>query len=87
VVSDQALLACFGMPDATSSLRDLWSHLAATLDMRVDGSGSALDVILRQGTLSERILRAVGGDSRPGRVREVYGELAECLRENRAFLP
>jgi gamma-glutamyl:cysteine ligase YbdK (ATP-grasp superfamily) len=87
VVSDEALLACFGMPDAPCTLRDLWSHLAAALDMRVDGSGAALDVILRQGTLSERILRALGGDSRPGRVREVYGELAGCLHENRAFLP
>ena len=87
VLSDEALLACFGLPGAPCSLRDLWAHLASELDMRVDGSQAALELILRQGTLSERILRAVGGEPRPERVREVYGELAECLREDRAFLP
>jgi carboxylate-amine ligase len=87
VLSDESLLACFGVSGARCSLRDLWAHLASALDMRVDGSRAALDVILRQGTLSERILRAVGSDSRSERVREVYGELAGCLHENRAFLP
>jgi gamma-glutamyl:cysteine ligase YbdK (ATP-grasp superfamily) len=87
VLSDSLLLACFGMAGASCSLGDLWAHLSSVLDMQVDGSRAALDVILRQGTLSERILRAAGADCRPERLREIYGELAACLHENRAFLP
>lgn len=87
VIDDERLLACFGVKGDRCSLQDLWGHLASELDMTVDGRRDALDVILRQGTLSERILRAVGPGARPEAVQAVYGELARCLRENRVFTP
>jgi gamma-glutamyl:cysteine ligase YbdK (ATP-grasp superfamily) len=85
VVTDGDLLRCFGAGPRPLKLRELWAHLVQTLDVRVDGGRAALDVILRQGTLSERILRATGPTPSPERIREVYGALAGCLRTNRSF--
>jgi glutamate---cysteine ligase / carboxylate-amine ligase len=87
LITDERLLACFGVARAPCSVRDLWTHLAGSLDMRVDGRRDMLEVILRQGTLSERILRALGPEPVAGRIRDVYGELADCLGEDRIFSP
>jgi gamma-glutamyl:cysteine ligase YbdK (ATP-grasp superfamily) len=87
VIGDERLLACFGVQGPRCSLRELWAHLASLVDARVDGATAALDVILRQGTLSERILRATGPAPAREKLHDVYGELASCLREDRAFAP
>jgi glutamate---cysteine ligase / carboxylate-amine ligase len=85
VVADPDILGCFGVAPAPTTLRELWAHLAASLDMRVDGRHVALDTILRQGNLSERILRATGDEPDRDALREVYGRLADCLHHNRLF--
>lgn len=87
VIRDEALLRVFGVTRGPLSLHELWAHLVESLDVNVDGERGALDVILRQGCLSERILRALGPDPGPGAVREVYGELTGCLHDNRSFVP
>jgi hypothetical protein len=87
VVSDERLLSCFGAGPRPCSARELWAHLAAELDVRVDGGRAALDVILRQGSLSERILRTAGPEPSAGVVHDVYQELANCLRDDRPFSP
>jgi hypothetical protein len=46
-----------------------------------------LEVVLREGVLAERILRALDGDCSRARLRSVYAALADCLREARPFLP
>tara|TARA_R110002126_G_scaffold4409_22_gene23258 strand:- start:1394 stop:2647 length:1254 start_codon:yes stop_codon:yes gene_type:complete len=48
---------------------------------------SALATILDHGVLSERILRALAGDVRREKLREVYSELANCQQEGRSFQP
>lgn len=85
VVRDPAFLRCFGVDSAPVTLGELWAHLITTLDVKVDGARAPLDLILRQGSLSERILAATGDAPRPGRIREVYAALADCLHENRLF--
>jgi glutamate---cysteine ligase / carboxylate-amine ligase len=87
VVTDESLLRCFGVARGPLSLRELWAHLVETLDVKVDGARRALDVMLRQGCLSERILRATGPAPREAAVREVYRELARCLHDNQVFSP
>jgi len=88
VVSDEEYLRCLGVSRRSLSLRELWAHLIESLDVRVDGSRGALEVILRNGCLSERILRATGtapADVHAELIREIYGELADCLRHDRSF--
>jgi gamma-glutamyl:cysteine ligase YbdK (ATP-grasp superfamily) len=87
VVDDEEILRAFGATAAKATLGELWAHLVRTLDVRVDGRRRALDVILRQGCLSERILRATGPDPSAARVRAVYGALADCLRGDECFEP
>jgi len=45
----------------------------------------ALDVIVGEGTLAERILRATGPAPTRERLVEVYGELCRCLEEGTMF--
>jgi gamma-glutamyl:cysteine ligase YbdK (ATP-grasp superfamily) len=44
-----------------------------------------LRLILERGPLAERLLRAAGPRPGPGRLREVYRELCDCLPEDRPF--
>jgi carboxylate-amine ligase len=87
VVQDAAFLACFGVERGPVTLAELWDHLIRTLDVKVDGARAPLELILRQGCLSQRILGALGTTPPPGRVREVYRVLADCLHGNRLFSP
>ena len=47
----------------------------------------ALEVILEDGVLSQRILRALGTDFDRDALRGVYRELADCLIEGRSYRP
>ena len=85
VVKDALYLRSFGVGGASITLRELWAHLIETLDVTVDGRRDALDVIVRQGCLSERILRGLDGDLRPASIRNVYSALADAMRANRPF--
>jgi carboxylate-amine ligase len=85
VVADARLLACLGAGKVPLTMQELWAHLLSELDVRVDGTRAPLDVILRQGTLSERIARAVGKNPSRAAIVEVYRALAECCRSRTSF--
>jgi glutamate---cysteine ligase / carboxylate-amine ligase len=87
VVENGDFLGCFGFQDGKVTLRDLWAYLIETLDVTVDGTRAPLDVIVRQGSLSERILRATGPTPHRERLRDVYRALADCLHQDRSFEP
>ena len=46
-----------------------------------------LEVILKEGTLSDRILRSVGGDTSMENITKVYKKLSWCLAQNKMFVP
>jgi gamma-glutamyl:cysteine ligase YbdK (ATP-grasp superfamily) len=74
---------------APPPLGELWQALVEEVVAPDAGTPSELlpplQTILRAGTLSERILRALGEGSTPARVAGVYRELCQCLREGRQF--
>lgn len=88
-LSDPAYLALFGRSGAEWTAGALWRDLAR--ELLPDGSparvafGSALDTILTEGPLARRILRALDGDHSRPHLREVYGQLADCLLEGELF--
>jgi gamma-glutamyl:cysteine ligase YbdK (ATP-grasp superfamily) len=91
MIEDEDYLQLFGFPGARCSANDLWWHLIGRM-MDEDASHarqweSAWRVMLEQGPLARRILRAVGGDFSPGRLQEVYRQLCDCLQEGRLFVP
>jgi glutamate---cysteine ligase / carboxylate-amine ligase len=66
------------------SMRDAWRRALDCAD--ADASWrDTVDVILERGTLATRILQAAGPRPSRPRLREVYGELAGCLDEDRLF--
>jgi carboxylate-amine ligase len=88
-VLDPAYLALFGRTGGAWTAGALWRDLER--ELLPEGSparaafGSALEVILAQGPLARRILRALDGDVSRPRLRAVYGQLADCLLEGELF--
>ena len=88
VVNDPEYLQLFGLKSTALSVSDVWralfERLAGALDIR---SRETLAVVLGQGCLATRIMRALQGDFRHDNLRNVYRELAKSLRTNKLFLP
>jgi glutamate---cysteine ligase / carboxylate-amine ligase len=90
VDADQAIiehpeyLHALGMPQARCTARAIWSAL-------LENAGSdawwrpSIDVILREGPLARRILRAIDGSADRDRLHAVYDALCQCLEDGRMF--
>lgn len=87
VIADQEYLECLGVQRGPVSLRELWAHLVESLDVRVDGGRTPLEVIVHHGSLAERMLRAVGEDASREQLVELCTSLNDCLRKGRSFVP
>ena len=85
IVDDRGLLDCFGFPGTRCEARELWAHLAAATLAADAPFRPPLERMLAEGPLARRILRALDGDLRRERLREVYAELCACLVEGRMF--
>lgn len=91
VIIDQAdYLKVFGFPERSAKVVDLWKHI---LDRIVrSGNGSMekwkreINVILSEGTLSQRIIRSLGTDHSRESIIRVYKQLSGCLAQNKMFL-
>jgi gamma-glutamyl:cysteine ligase YbdK (ATP-grasp superfamily) len=88
-IDDARYLEAFGLT-GTRSVRagELWQHLIETqVETRPEyaSAGEALHIILREGCLARRIVRATGPDPSPASLREVYLQLADCLARGQAF--
>jgi hypothetical protein len=86
LIDDRAYLEVLGLPGAKPARAgEVWAHLVESL---VDGQFRApLDLILSEGVLARRILRALGGELSRRRLAEVYGELSDALEAGRLFTP
>jgi gamma-glutamyl:cysteine ligase YbdK (ATP-grasp superfamily) len=89
LVADADYLSRFGFPGARCPARELWQHLLEA-SLFADAAAAApwrepLDLILAEGTLARRILKAVGADYRRRRLQEVYGRLCHCLARGTLF--
>lgn len=82
-------LGLLGFPRGRCEAGELWQHVLATLRWdRVAQRGEwskALDLILEQGPLARRILRATGAAPKRPRIDSVYRQLCACLAEGTMF--
>jgi carboxylate-amine ligase len=86
-VSNLEYLKLFNIEDA-STVQNIWKHLYELTKPNIHESHhEALDVILTQGTLATRILKAVGNDYSEKNITKVYTQLAQCLQDNTMFEP
>lgn len=80
-------LKLFGLKKR-SSINTVWKHLYQAVKPNVHASHyDAIDLILEQGTLASRLLKAVAEDSSEKHIISVYQELQSCLQGNRMFQP
>jgi gamma-glutamyl:cysteine ligase YbdK (ATP-grasp superfamily) len=88
-IRDEGYRRALGFPGSgPCSAAELWRHLVQTTlatDPRATEWTGALEVLLEEGCLARRILHRLGGDFRREALREVYGELADCLASGRLF--
>jgi gamma-glutamyl:cysteine ligase YbdK (ATP-grasp superfamily) len=82
------LLAALGLPAAACPVREVWRRLIerhVAPDPRQAEHLPALEIVLEEGPLARRILRRAGEAPSRAALRALYGELCDCLRENRMF--
>jgi gamma-glutamyl:cysteine ligase YbdK (ATP-grasp superfamily) len=90
VLDNADYLALFGFSEKKASASELWQHIWQNLSRR--GSPSLevykkeLSVILKEGTLAFRIVKAVGKKCSHEDISSVYRKLCDCLANNKIFL-
>ncbi|WP_205500714.1 carboxylate-amine ligase [Rufibacter psychrotolerans] len=85
-----AYLHLLGYPQPEATLQEVWSHLWARVQQSLVFTPEvtqAIETILREGPLAQRLLRALGPDPSPEQIKAVYQQLAECLAQNKLFAP
>jgi len=87
VIADPDYLAAFGLRDGAATAGELWIHLAEVCFAPGEPVPEALDVILREGPLARRILRATGPSPDRATLERTYRGLTACLAEGRMFRP
>lgn len=87
-ITDTTYLKALGIARASCTAAELWRDL---LDRTQSNDANAptwrpvLDLILKEGPLSRRILKALGKDTSPKAIIAVYRRLAGCLSANTPF--
>jgi gamma-glutamyl:cysteine ligase YbdK (ATP-grasp superfamily) len=89
VIDNEEYLHVFGFPGTSAKPAELWQHIIGRL---VRGGNTALehwkkdiDVILTEGTLAQRIVKALGKDQSKEHLIHVYKQLSGCLAQNKMF--
>ncbi|MGB4971894.1 MAG: glutamate-cysteine ligase family protein [Cyclobacteriaceae bacterium] len=90
-VTNSEFLAAFGIKTDSMTAIDVWKTV---MDKLVKSGNSALEkwtpelsVILNEGTLSDRIIRAMGQDTSEESIKNIYRKLCGCLAQNKMFIP
>lgn len=87
VIGDAAYLRLLGFPDRQGQAGELWQHLIETTALdRSEPWAETLRVILKQGPLARRILRATGPSCSKAHLHEIYRMLCDCLQVGRMFV-
>jgi glutamate---cysteine ligase / carboxylate-amine ligase len=83
-----SLCAALGMHESdTIAVRDIHAYLLDKVAPAKAPWRRHIETILSDGTLAERIMRATGDKPAQGKLREVYGRLADGLAKGECFVP
>jgi carboxylate-amine ligase len=87
-IEDKRYAEAFGVKFTDSlCMGELWQRIVEKTFQGPPELEAALQVILREGTLAQRILSALGSGFDREKLHSVYGELCDCLDSGRSFLP
>ncbi|GAB4387857.1 MAG: glutamate-cysteine ligase family protein [Thermodesulfovibrionales bacterium] len=88
IIKDRRYLRALGLEAGKARAGELWRHLVETTLPRRAAEPAvmeALGLILGEGPLSRRIIRATGTSPSMKRLRDVYGKLCDCLERGEPF--
>ncbi|MFZ1864732.1 MAG: glutamate-cysteine ligase family protein [Polyangiales bacterium] len=88
MIDDARFLRAFGLDSRSATAGQLWQHVIETRvepDPNYAGAAQALQVVLSEGCLARRIVRAAGPSPKHERLRDVYLRLADCLVRGESF--
>lgn len=85
LIHNKHYLHAFGLHEDRATAGELWRHLVDAVLPPDSPARKPLDVILSQGTLARRILKATNGNLSQDRVAAVYKDLCDCLAEGLMF--
>ncbi|MBZ0265143.1 hypothetical protein K8I28_10775 [bacterium] len=84
-IDSEEYLRALGL-SGKQTIGEIWEHHYGLVSENLNpGFKSGIEVILQEGTLSERILSRIAGDFRREKLLEVYGCLADCLATGKIF--
>jgi hypothetical protein len=79
-------LSIFGIKEI-STMQNVWQHLYNWVKPKLSSENQkTIEIILTEGSLSSRILIAIGNDTSEAKIKQVYSDLAECLEMNQLFV-
>lgn len=85
LISNIEFLNIFELKQTTSA-QNIWKVIFNVTKSNIDPSHyNAIETILEAGTLSSRILKAIGNDVTENNIKQVYNSLANCLNTNKMF--
>ncbi|AMM52212.1 glutamate--cysteine ligase [Rufibacter sp. DG15C] len=89
-VTQSSYLKALGLPEEPTTLGEIWQQLWE----KVKDNGAfdketsqAIQVLLEQGNLAERMLRVLGTSPDLTEIKTIYRHLANCLSSNQLFIP
>jgi gamma-glutamyl:cysteine ligase YbdK (ATP-grasp superfamily) len=86
VIRDRDYLKLFAYPDRSGLASEIWHYLVETLSFAEGLDSPYLRVILDEGPLARRIVRALGKNPRRDEIAAVYRELCRSLEESKSFV-
>lgn len=78
-------LSIFGFRRASASASELWQHLIHQTEQLTSEEKQILSIIIKEGSLSTRISKAIGAVPSMDKMVRVYKRLADCLAANKPF--
>jgi len=88
VIQNQEYLSVFGFSGKNIRADELWSLIwnkVASGNTALIQTKPEIDVILKEGTLAKRIIRATGEKPEKNQITLVYKKLGDCLVQNKMF--
>lgn len=87
VIVNSQYLALFDV-ESPSTAGELWKSILHRIKEHLSPRHfKTLQILLQEGSLSTRIIKALDGDLSEENILKVYAKLADCLAENKIFLP
>lgn len=90
LIENPDFLNVFAFPGHAATMGELWRHIAERLvrsgNVFVATSRPEIEVLLNEGTLSQRIVKSLGADHSKENITAVYRRLCDCLAQDKMFL-